>query len=53
VENAKITVQGADIDYAQVCQVINDNGGTIHSLDEVVAGRIIIDDAETLQDARG
>lgn len=50
VENAKITLEGADIDYEKVRQVINDNGGTIHSLDEVVAGRIIIDDAKTLQD---
>lgn len=50
VENAKITLEGTDIDYEKVRQVINDNGGTIHSLDEVVAGRIIIDDAKTLQD---
>lgn len=53
VENAKITLEGTDIEYEKVRQVINDDGGTIHSIDEVVAGRIIIDDAETLQDARG
>jgi hypothetical protein len=50
VENAKITVEGNNLDYDQVLQVITDNGGTVHSIDEVVAGCEIIDDAETLQD---
>jgi len=53
VENAKITLQGPDIHYDLVLETIADNGGTIHSLDEVVAGRMIIDDAETLQDRQG
>lgn len=53
VENAKITLEGTDIQYDQVRQVILDNGGAIHSLDEVVAGRVIIDDAKTLQDRQG
>lgn len=53
VENAKITLEGNDIEYDRVRQVIADNGGTIHSLDEVVAGRVIIDDAETPQDRQG
>ena len=50
VENAKITIEGEDISYAQVSQLIEDMGGTIHSIDEVVAGKEIIDDAVTLQD---
>lgn len=50
VENAKITVEGSDIQYEAVLLVINDNGGAVHSIDEVVAGRIIIDDASTPQD---
>ncbi len=53
VENAKITLEGTDIHYDEVRQVILDNGGAIHSLDEVVAGRVIIDDAETPQDRQG
>lgn len=53
VETAKITLEGTDIQFDQVRQVIADNGGVIHSLDEVVAGRVIIDDAETLQDRQG
>ncbi|MBL7183039.1 MAG: DUF211 domain-containing protein [Anaerolineae bacterium] len=50
VENAKITIEGADILYENVLEVIEENGGTMHSIDEVVAGKIIIEDAETLQD---
>ena len=50
VENAKITVEGNDINFEQVMQIIADNGGAIHSIDEVVAGKMIIDDASTPQD---
>ena len=50
VENAKITIEGENISYDTVRQLIQDLGGTIHSIDEVVAGHEIIDDAATLQD---
>lgn len=50
VENAKITVQGADLDFEAINQIIIDAGGAIHSIDEVVAGKIIIDDSITPQD---
>ena len=50
VENAKITIEGESISYPLVLEVIEDMGGTIHSIDEVVAGKKIIDDADTLQD---
>ena len=50
VENAKITIEGENINYALVTEVIEDMGGSIHSIDEVVAGKDIIDDAATLQD---
>ena len=50
VENAKITIEGTDIDDEQVYRVIQDEGGSIHSIDEAVAGRILIDDSETPQD---
>ncbi len=50
VENAKITIEGEDIPFSKVSETIEDMGGTIHSIDEVVAGKMIIDDAETLQD---
>ena len=45
VENAKITIEGDDLDYDEVRDIIQDMGGSIHSIDEVVAGKMIIDDA--------
>lgn len=50
VENAKITIEGDDLSYDMISILIEDMGGAIHSVDEVVAGKIIIDDAVTLQD---
>jgi len=49
VENAKITIEGEKIPYNQVHEVIKDLGGAVHSIDEVVAGKMIIDDADTPQ----
>ena len=50
VENAKITIEGEDINNKIVYKFLEDQGTSIHSIDEVVAGRTIIDDAATLQD---
>ncbi|MCR4407175.1 MAG: DUF211 domain-containing protein [Anaerolineae bacterium] len=50
VENAKITIEGSDLNYEEVMRIIQENGGTVHSIDEVVAGKIIIDDSATPQD---
>jgi hypothetical protein len=50
VENAKITIEGSDIQFELIMEIISDNGGAVHSIDEVVAGKIIIDDASTPQD---
>jgi len=50
VENAKITIEGENISYPRVLDRIQELGGTIHSIDEVVAGSKIIDDSATLQD---
>ena len=50
VENAKITIEGDNISFSHVHQLIQELGGTLHSIDEVVAGKEIIDDAVTLQD---
>ncbi|MBN1137837.1 MAG: DUF211 domain-containing protein [Anaerolineae bacterium] len=52
VENAKITIEGGDIDFDLISEIIAEAGGAIHSIDEVVAGKIIIDDANTPQDPR-
>ena len=50
VENAKITIEGENVPFKLVSEVIEEMGGSIHSVDEVVAGKIIIEDAATLQD---
>jgi hypothetical protein len=51
VENAKITVEGTNINYDEILKIIGENGGAVHSIDEVVAGAMIIEDAATPQDA--
>ena len=50
VENAKITVEGSDLCYETILETIEDAGGTVHSIDEAVAGSVMIDDMPTLQD---
>lgn len=50
VENAKITIVGDDIRFHVVRDLIEDLGGTVHSIDEVVAGSTIIESPHTLQD---
>jgi len=49
-ETIKITVQGDDIDYVAVESVIQDFGGVVHSIDEVAAGKEIVEEVETLQE---
>lgn len=50
VENAKVTIEGADIPYEIVVEMIEQNGASVHSIDEVAAGKILIDDVDTPQD---
>jgi uncharacterized protein len=51
VENAKITVEGADLLFDAILQTVEDSGGTVHSIDEAVAGKVLIEDSPTAQDA--
>jgi hypothetical protein len=50
VENAKITIEGNNLPYEKVVFVIEENGGSVHSVDEVAAGKILIEDVITPQD---
>lgn len=50
VENAKITIEGNNLNYEKVARVIEEYGGSIHSIDEVAAGKVLIEDVETPQD---
>lgn len=51
VENLKVTLEGDDVDFASVERVINDLGGSIHSIDRVLSGDQIIEDVVTPQDS--
>ncbi|MEA3350073.1 MAG: DUF211 domain-containing protein [Chloroflexota bacterium] len=50
VENAKITVEGTALSYENLKEEIKIHGGAIHSIDEVAAGDILIEDVITPQD---
>lgn len=50
VENAKITLEGNHLNYERVARVIEEYGGAIHSIDEVAAGKVLIEDVDTPQD---
>ena len=49
-ESVKATIQGENIDYDGVEDVIKNFGAAIHSIDEVVVGREIVKEYETLQE---
>ena len=51
VENIKITLEGTDIDFHEVSAVVQENGGSIHSIDKVSTGKRLVEEAETPQDA--
>ncbi len=50
VENAKVTVEGQNVPFAEIIDLIEHNGGAVHSIDEVAAGKVLIEDVITPQD---
>ncbi|MDY6769199.1 MAG: DUF211 domain-containing protein [Candidatus Nanohaloarchaea archaeon] len=50
VENVKMTVVGDDIDYDAVEQEVEDMGGSVHSIDEIVCGEEMVEESKTPQD---
>lgn len=50
VENAKIIVVGTGIDFKKVRKKLEEMGATVHSVDEVAAGKIIVEEVRTPQD---
>ncbi|MFN2272352.1 MAG: DUF211 domain-containing protein, partial [Anaerolineae bacterium] len=50
VENAKITIEGHDLRFQDIAEIIGENGGAVHSIDEVAAGKVLIEDVATAQD---
>jgi hypothetical protein len=50
VQNIKLTIEGQAIADDDVETAIEDLGGTIHSIDEVVAGDVLVEESATPQD---
>lgn len=50
VENAKIIIAGNSIDFESIKKKLEEMGATIHSVDEVAAGKIVIEEVRTPQD---
>jgi len=49
-ENLKIIIEGPNINFDDVSDTLADLGAVIHSIDNVVAGRKLVEDVETPQD---
>jgi hypothetical protein len=50
VENAKVIVVGSSIDFESIKKKLQEMGATIHSVDEVAAGKRIVEEVKTPQD---
>lgn len=50
VENIKVTLEGDDIDYDKVEGIIDQLGGSVHSVDKVLCGKAIVKELTTPQD---
>jgi uncharacterized protein len=50
VENVKVTLQGKNINFDKVKDSIESIGATIHSIDKVSSGDVIVKEASTHQD---
>ncbi len=51
-ETVKVTIEGTAIGYDGVEAVLRELGAVIHSVDEVAAGKRLVEDVRTLQDHR-
>lgn len=49
-ENVKITIVGNDMSFEDIKMVIEELGAVIHSIDEIVAGKKLIETVRTEQD---
>jgi len=49
-ESVKATIQGENIDYDEVEEVIRNFGAAVHSIDEVVVGKEMVKEFKTLQE---
>ncbi len=51
VENAKVIVAGSSISFDEIQKKLEEFGATIHSIDEVAAGNVIVEEVKTPQDS--
>ena len=51
VENAKVIVVGTSISFEEIQKKLEEMGATIHSIDEVAAGKMIVEEVKTPQDS--
>ncbi|MEJ2271723.1 MAG: DUF211 domain-containing protein [Candidatus Bathyarchaeota archaeon] len=51
VENAKVIVVGISISFEAIQKKLEELGATIHSIDEVAAGKKIVEEVTTPQDS--
>ena len=51
VENAKVIVAGTSISFEEIKKKLEELGATIHSIDEVAAGKRIVEEVKTPQDS--
>lgn len=49
-ENIKITMEGKNLNYDRIREAIETYGASIHSIDEAVAGKRIVEEVTTPQD---
>ena len=50
VENAKVIIAGNPISFEDIKKKLEEMGSTIHSVDEVAAGKRIVEEVRTPQD---
>lgn len=50
VQNIKVTIEGQNMDYDEIKRTVEDSGGSIHSIDEIVCGEKIVEESKTPQD---
>lgn len=50
VQNVKVTVEGASLDVDAIRESLEEQGASLHSVDQVAAGEVVVEDRPTLQD---
>jgi len=52
-ESIKVTVEGDNIDFESVKSALEACGASVHSIDQVVAGRVVVEEVKTHQENGG